>query len=52
MAVGLIGYFVPEVMGVGYNYVENVLNGDVVLKLVVLLALLKMVRDRGLLFLR
>jgi CIC family chloride channel protein len=38
LTVGLIGYFVPEVMGVGYNYVEKVLNGDIVLKLVVLLA--------------
>lgn len=43
LLVGLIGYFVPEVMGVGYNYVEKVLNGDVVLKTVVLLALLKIV---------
>jgi CIC family chloride channel protein len=41
--VGLIGYFVPEVMGVGYNYVEKVLNGDIVLKLVVLFAVLKIV---------
>ncbi len=43
ITVGLIGYFVPEVMGVGYNYVEKVLNGDIVLKLVVLLAVLKIV---------
>lgn len=43
LTVGLIGYFVPEVMGVGYNYVERVLNGDVVLKMVVLLAILKIV---------
>jgi chloride channel protein, CIC family len=41
ITVGLIGYFVPEVMGVGYNYVEKVLNGDIVLKIVVLLAVLK-----------
>ena len=41
LTVGLIGYFVPEVMGVGYNEVENVLNGDIVLKTVVLLAVLK-----------
>ena len=38
-----MGYFVPEVMGVGYNYVEKVLNGDVVLKTVVLLAVLKII---------
>jgi CIC family chloride channel protein len=43
LTVGLMGYFVPEVLGVGYNQVEKVLNGDIVLKLVVLLALLKIV---------
>ena len=43
LTVGLIGYFVPEVLGVGYNHVEKVLNGDIVLKLVVLLAVLKIV---------
>ena len=43
LAVGLMGYFVPEVLGVGYNHVEKVLNGDIVLKLVVLLAVLKIV---------
>jgi len=43
LTVGIMGYFVPEVMGVGYNYVEKVLNGDIVLKLVVLLAVLKIV---------
>jgi len=43
LTVGLMGYFVPEVMGVGYNQVEKVLNGDIVLKLVVLFAVLKIV---------
>jgi len=43
LAVGVMGYFVPEVMGVGYNYVEKVLNGDLVLQVVVLLAVLKIV---------
>jgi CIC family chloride channel protein len=43
LTVGLMGYFVPDVMGVGYNYVEKVLNGDVVLIMVVLLAILKIV---------
>ncbi len=43
LAVGIMGYFVPEVMGVWYNYVEKVLNGDLVVKLVVLLAVLKIV---------
>jgi len=43
LTVGIMGYFMPDVMGVGYGYVERVLNGDVVLKVVVLLGLLKMV---------
>src|SRR5579862_9171195 len=37
LTVGLMGYFVPDVMGVGYNQIEKVLNGDIVLKVVVLL---------------
>jgi chloride channel protein, CIC family len=41
LTVGVMGYFVPEVMGVGYNHVDKVLNGDVVLRLVVLFAVLK-----------
>jgi len=43
LAVGLIGYFVPEVLGVGYNYVERVLNGDLIFQVVALLAVLKIV---------
>lgn len=43
LAVGLMGYFVPEVLGVGYNYVERVLNGDQVLQVVALLAVLKII---------
>jgi CIC family chloride channel protein len=43
LTVGLLGYFRPEVMGVGYNYVDKILNGDVVLKTVALLAILKIV---------
>jgi CIC family chloride channel protein len=43
LTVGTMGYFVPEVMGVGYNQVDKVLNGGVVLKLVVLFAVLKIV---------
>jgi chloride channel protein, CIC family len=43
LAVGLMGYFVPEVLGVGYNHVEKVLNGDVVLHLAVLFGVLKIV---------
>ena len=43
LSVGIMGYFVPEVMGVGYDYVEKVLNGDLVLQVVVLLSVLKIV---------
>jgi len=43
LTVGLMGYFVPGVLGVGYEHVEMVLNGDIVLQLVVLLAVLKIV---------
>ena len=43
LAVGIMGYFAPNVMGVGYNFVEQVLNGDVVLKTVVLLGVLKII---------
>ena len=43
LTVGVMGYFVPEVMGVGYNQVDKVLNGSVVLKLVVLFTVLKIV---------
>jgi rhodanese-related sulfurtransferase len=30
LTVGVLGYFVPEVLGVGYTYVERVLAGDLV----------------------
>jgi CIC family chloride channel protein len=43
LTVGIMGFFVPEVLGVGYNYVERVLNGDLVLHTVVILIVLKIV---------
>ncbi|MEO5820593.1 MAG: chloride channel protein [Vicinamibacteraceae bacterium] len=43
LMVGVLGFFVPEVLGVGYDYIERTLNGEVVLQVVVLLALLKSV---------
>ena len=43
LLVGLLGFVVPGVMGVGYADVEKVLNGDVALRLVALLAVLKIV---------
>jgi CIC family chloride channel protein len=43
LTVGLMGYFVPQVLGVGYSEVEKVLAGDLVFKVVVILAVLKIV---------
>src|SRR5579872_2250813 len=43
LGVGLMGYFVPEVLGVGYDIVERALNGDMVLRLMIILAVLKIV---------
>ena len=43
LTVGLLGYFVPEVLGVGYDHVEKVLNGNIVVKVVVLFAVLKII---------
>jgi CIC family chloride channel protein len=43
LTVGIMGYFVPEVLGVGYNHVESVLGGNVVLKVVIMLAVLKLI---------
>src|ERR1051326_4152137 len=43
LGVGLLGYFFPDVLGIGYNYVERVLNGNVVLEAVALLAILKII---------
>ena len=40
--VGLMGLFVPEVLGVGYNHVGAVLNGEMAFKLMVLLLVLKL----------
>ena len=42
LTVGLLGYVVPQVLGVGYDQVDRVLGGEVVLAFVVLLAVLKM----------
>ncbi len=41
--VGIVALFVPEVLGVGYDYVERVLGGDLALKTLLLLAGLKIV---------
>jgi CIC family chloride channel protein len=42
LLVGLLGLFVPQVLGVGYGYVGDVLNGRMALNLMVLLVVLKL----------
>lgn len=42
LLVGLMGWFVPQVLGVGYGYVGDVLNGNMALNLMVLLLVLKL----------
>jgi chloride channel protein, CIC family len=42
VTVGLMGWFVPQVLGVGYSYVGDVLNGGMALKLMALLVVLKL----------
>ncbi len=43
LLVGLLGWFLPEVLGVGYDYVDRVLGGDFPVKTVALLAVLKII---------
>jgi CIC family chloride channel protein len=43
LVVGLMGWFVPQIMGVGYKYVGDVLNGNMALKLMILLLAMKLV---------
>lgn len=42
LMVGLMGWFVPQVLGVGYSYVGLALDGTMALKLMVLLVVLKL----------
>jgi CIC family chloride channel protein len=41
--MGVFGLFVPEVLGVGYDYVDRVLGGDFPVKTVALLAVMKII---------
>jgi CIC family chloride channel protein len=43
LAVGLLGWFMPQVLGVGYDFVEQVLSGDLAFKVVAALAILKII---------
>jgi CIC family chloride channel protein len=43
LLVGVLGWFVPDVLGVGYDYVDRVLGGDAPVKIVTMLAVLKII---------
>ncbi len=43
VTVGLMGWFVPQVLGVGYVYVGSSLNGQLALRLMLLLVVLKLI---------
>ena len=43
VVIGLLLLIRPEVMGVGYDYVDQALNGNMVLKTLIILCLMKMV---------
>jgi len=43
VTVGMMGWFVPQLLGVGYKHVGEVLNGGMALKLMALLLVLKLV---------
>jgi CIC family chloride channel protein len=43
LLVGLIGWFVPQVLGVGYGYVGDALNGNMAFKMMLLLVVLKLI---------
>jgi CIC family chloride channel protein len=42
LLTGLLGWFVPQVLGVGYGYVGDALNGTMALKLMLALIVLKL----------
>jgi CIC family chloride channel protein len=43
LLVGIMGWFVPDVLGVGYGHVSEALNGQMALKMMALLVALKLV---------
>src|SRR5271166_418173 len=43
LVVGLMGWFVPQVLGVGYGYVGDALNGRMAFQLMALLVVLKLI---------
>jgi len=43
LLVGITGWFVPQVLGVGYGYVGEALNGQMAFRLMVILLVLKLI---------
>ena len=43
LTVGILGWFFPKVLGVGYNFVGQALNGEMAIRVMALLVLLKVV---------
>jgi H+/Cl- antiporter ClcA len=43
VAVGIIGYFAPRTLGVGYNNITDILSGNLTLEVVAVLGLLKFI---------
>ena len=43
LLVGLVGWFVPQVLGVGYGFVGDALNGHMAMRMMVLLLVLKLI---------
>jgi CIC family chloride channel protein len=43
LTVGLLGWFYPQVLGVGYSYVGQALNGQMVARTMALLVILKLI---------
>src|SRR5690606_21898525 len=41
--VGIIGYFAPHTLGVGYDNIGNILNGSIMGKAVLILGILKLI---------
>ena len=43
LAVGVIGFFLPRILGVGYDTISDILNGQLALKLLLLIAAFKLI---------
>lgn len=43
VAVGIVGYFVPKTMGVGYDNIDNIINGSLTGKALIILFVFKFV---------